>query len=74
MANDFNDDTDGYDILDDINPEDYILVLDGTGKLRGISLPESIEDEDDVPDTIAKVITLLLEHAKQSKPSNASLH
>lgn len=63
-----------YDILDDVNPEDYILVLDGNGTLRGISLPETITNEDEVPETIAKIITLLLEKAKQTKPSNESLH
>jgi hypothetical protein len=67
-------DNEEYDILDDVNPEDYILVIDGNGVLRGISLPETITDEDEVPDTIEKVITMLLEKAKQTKPSNESLH
>lgn len=76
MVNEFNNDEDDdeYDILEDIEPEDYILVLDGNGNLRGISLPEDITDEDDIPESIAKIVTLLLEKATDSKPTNQSLH
>lgn len=74
MVNEFDDDNEAYDVLDDINPEDYILVLDGNGTLRGLSLPENLQDEDDVPESIAKIITMLLENAKQTKPANESLH
>lgn len=73
MNDDYNND-DEYDILDDINPEDYILVLDGNGKLRGISLPESIDDNDDVPDAIAKIMAILLVNKEDTKPDDAPLH
>lgn len=73
MSDEYNND-DEYDILDDINPEDYILVLDGNGKLRGISLPESIDDNDDVPDAIAKIMAILLVNKEDTKPDDAPLH
>lgn len=73
MVNEFNDD-DEYDITQDVNPEDYILVLDGNGNLRGISLPEDLTDEDEVPEPIAKVIALLLEKSSNRKPAGEALH
>ena len=67
---DFEDD---YDVLDDIQPEDYIIVISGEGTLRGISLPENLADEDDINIIVEEVIKLLLKKNKEMTV-NKTLH
>ena len=67
-------DSEEYDVLEDIQPEDYVFVLNGAGQLKGISFPEDMESEDEVNPIIEEVIAFLLEKYKEMRPPNATLH
>ena len=43
MNNDWLDED--YDVLEDIQPEDFVFVVDGSGQLKGISWPENLGNE-----------------------------
>ena len=71
LENQFVDD---YDVLEDIQPEDFVFVVNGTGQLKGISFPETLLDSDEVDPAIEEIIAFLVEKYKEVRPANATLH
>ena len=63
-----------YDVLDDIQPEDYVFVINGVGQLKGISFPEELEDMDTVNPAIEEIIAFLIDKYKEIRPAGATLH
>ena len=68
------DDVIDFDILDDIQPEDYVFVISPDGALRGMSLPETLEDEDEITPVVEEIIQFLVEKTVLATPSNKSVH
>lgn len=64
----------GYDILEDIQPEDYIFVISPNGHLRGISFPEDLSDDEDVSSPVEDIVAFILENSIDTLPGNATLH
>lgn len=65
---------DEYDVLEDIQPEDFVFVINGAGQLKGISFPETLTDTDEIDSTIEEIIAFLVEKHKEVRPPNATLH
>ena len=66
---------DEYDVLDDIQPEDFIFVMNSAGQLKGISFPETLEDDDEVDPNIEDIINFLVKlSAETIRPAGATLH
>ena len=63
-----------YDVLDDIQPEDFVFVVNKSGQLKGISFPEDLEDVDTVDPAIEEIIAFLIDKYKETRPANATLH
>lgn len=66
--------TDDYDVLEDIQPEDFVFVVTSTGQLKGISFPEDMKDEDEVDLNVEEIITFLVKKVAETRPANATLH
>jgi len=68
-------DLDEYDVLDDIQPEDFVFVINSSGQLKGISFPETLEDDDEVHPNIEDIINFLAKlSAETIRPADATLH
>lgn len=63
-----------YDVLDDIQPEDFVFVINNVGQLKGISFPEDLEDADTVDPAIEEIIAFLIDKYQKIRPANATLH
>jgi hypothetical protein len=50
-------DISGSDFLDNIGDEDFILILDQSGDLKTILLPE--DRTEDIPEKLTKILSLL---------------
>jgi len=59
------------DFLDEIEDGDYIFVVDSEGNLRSYAMPESIEDEQDFPDNIKKIMKIF---KNQTRMTQQTLH
>ena len=66
--------TDDYDVLEDIQPEDFVFVVTSTGQLKGISFPEDMRDEDEVDLNVEEIINFLVKKVAETRPANATLH
>ena len=66
--------TDDYDVLEDIQPEDFVFVITSTGQLKGISFPEDMRDEDEVDLNVEEIINFLVKKVAETRPANATLH
>ena len=66
--------SDEYDVLDDIQPEDFVFVVNSAGQLKGISFPENLEDDDEVDVNIEEIIAFLVKKFTEVRPANATLH
>jgi len=68
-------DLDEYDVLDDIQPEDFVFVINSEGQLKGISFPETLGDDDEVNPNIEDIIKFLVKlSAENIRPADATLH
>ena len=66
---------DEYDIFEDIQDEDFVFVVAGDGKLKGISLPTNLNDNDEINPAVAELINYLVTRmTDDTRPTNASLH
>ncbi len=63
-----------YDVLDDIQPEDFVFVINNVGQLKGISFPEDLDDADTVDPAIEEIIAFLIKKYTEVRPANATLH
>ncbi len=63
-----------YDVLDDIQPEDFVFVINASGQLKGISFPENLEDADTVDPAIEEIIAYLIDKYQTIRPADATLH
>jgi hypothetical protein len=63
-----------YDVLDDIQSEDFVFVINPAGQLKGISFPETFTDDDNVDPAIEEIIEFLIDKYKEVRPPNATLH
>ena len=66
--------TDDYDVLEDIQPEDFVFVITSTGQLKGISFPEDMRDEDEVDLNVEEIINFLVKKVVETRPAGATLH
>jgi hypothetical protein len=66
--------TDDYDVLEDIQPEDFVFVITSTGRLKGISFPEDMEDQDEVDLNVEEIINFLVKKVAETRPAGATLH
>jgi hypothetical protein len=66
--------TDEYDVLEDIQPEDFVFVITSTGHLKGISFPEEMQDQDEVDINVEEIINFLVKKVDETRPANATLH
>jgi len=69
-----NIETDDYDVLEDIQPEDFVFVVTSTGHLKGISFPEDMKDDDEVDLNVEEIITFLVKKVSETRPAGATLH
>jgi hypothetical protein len=69
-----NIETDDYDVLKDIQPEDFVFVVTSTGQLKGISFPEDMQDEDEVDLNVEEIINFLVKKVAETRPASATLH
>ena len=65
---------DDYDILEDIQPDDFVFVIDSRGTLKGISFPEDMQDDDEVDPTVEEIIDYLVKKHKEVRPAGVTLH
>lgn len=65
---------DDYDVLEDIQPEDFVFVFNGHGQLKGISFPEEMLDDAEINPTVEEIIKFLLDKNKESRPPDSTLH
>lgn len=67
-------DSEEYDILEDIQDEDYVFVVNGSGQLKGISWPSTLEDDEDLNTNIEEIIKFLVSKFKESVPEGTTVH
>ncbi len=63
-----------YDVLEDIQDEDYVFVVNADGQLKGISWPADLEEDDDVNPNIEEIINFLVKKFTEVRPANVTLH
>ena len=63
-----------YDVLEDIQDEDFVFVVNGSGQLKGISWPTGYEDDTEVDVNVEEIITFLVKKFTETRPPNATLH
>jgi hypothetical protein len=64
-----------YDVLDDIQDDDFIFVVNSAGQLKGISFPVDMDDDDDVNPTVEEIINFLVGKYKDTVvPPGTTLH
>lgn len=67
--------TEEYDVLEDIQDDDFVFVVNGSGQLKGISWPTTLEDEDEVDPNIEDLIAYMVKKVSEnSRPPDATLH
>jgi len=66
--------SDDYDVLEDIQDEDFVFVVNSAGQLKGISWPTDMEDDTEVDATVEEIITFLVKKFTETRPPNATLH
>ena len=49
---------DGDEFHDEIEEEDYIFVIDSEGNLKSYALPEHLECEEEMPESIKKIMKI----------------
>lgn len=72
LANDLE--SEDYDVLEDIQDDDFVFVVNSAGLLKGISWPVDIEDQDEVDDRVEEIIKFLIKKFNEVRPLNATLH
>lgn len=63
-----------YDVLEDIQDDDFVFVVSVDGQLKGISFPVNMEDDDEVDPTVEEIISLLIKKYTETRPTLATLH
>jgi hypothetical protein len=64
-----------YDVLDDVQDDDFVFVVTSSGQLKGISFPVNMEDDDDVDPSIEEIINFLVGKYKDTVvPPGTILH
>lgn len=67
--------TEEYDVLEDIQDDDFVFVVNGLGQLKGISWPTTLEDEDQVDPNIEDLIAYMVKKVSEnSRPPGTTLH
>ena len=67
-------DSDEYDVLEDIQDEDYVFVVNGSGQLKGISWPATLEDDEDLDINVEEIIKFLVGKFRETVPEGATIH
>lgn len=63
-----------YDVLEDIQDEDFVFVVNSAGQLKGISWPTDMEDDSEVDANVEEIITFLVKKFSEVRPPNTTLH
>ena len=63
-----------YDVLEDIQDDDFVFVVTSTGQLKGISWPVDYEDDTEVDMNVEEIITFLVKKYTEVRPPNVTLH
>ena len=67
-------DSEEYDVLEDIQDEDFVFVVNSKGQLKGISWPADLEDNDEVDQNVEDIIAYLVGKFTERRPPGATLH
>ena len=67
-------DSDEYDVLEDIQDEDFVFVVNSKGQLKGISWPADLEDNDEVDQNVEDIIAYLVGKFTERRPPGVTLH
>ena len=63
--NDLFEDIDEEEFLDSIGETDFVFILDADGNLKTLLMPESVQDDDSVPENVLKVLKALGMESKE---------
>ena len=63
-----------YDVLEDIQDDDFVFVVNSSGQLKGISWPVDLEDDDEVDLAIEDIINFLVTKHVEVRPEGVTLH
>ena len=63
-----------YDVLEDIQDEDFVFVVSPNGQLKGISWPADLEDDSDVDQNIEEIISFMVKKFTEVRPAGVTLH
>lgn len=66
--------TEDYDVLEDVQDDDYVFVVNSAGQLKGISFPVDMEDETVIDTNVEEIISFLVKKYTEVRPPNATLH
>lgn len=61
------------DILDDIQDDDFVFVVSSAGKLKGISWPVDMDENDEVDPAVEELITYLLSKFDDTVPPGSTV-
>ena len=67
-------DSEDYDVLEDIQDEDFVFVVSPNGQLKGISWPADLEDDSDVDQNIEEIISFMVKKFTEVRPAGVTLH
>lgn len=65
---------DSYDVLEDVQDDDFVFVLTNTGHLKGISFPVDMADEAEIDPNIEEMISFLVKKYAETRPAGTTLH
>lgn len=63
-----------YDVLEDIQDEDYVFVVSPNGQLKGISWPADLEDDSEVDQNVEEIINFMVKKFTEVRPAGVTLH
>lgn len=65
---------DDYDVLEDIQPDDFVFVINSAGQLKGISFPEDMQDDDEVDPNVEELISYIIKKGNDIMPAGTTIH
>jgi hypothetical protein len=65
---------DEYDVLDDIQPEDFVFVINSAGQLKGISFPEEMQDDEEIDPNVEEMISYIIKKGNDIMPAGTTIH
>jgi len=66
--------SDDYDVLEDIQDDDFVFVVTASGHLKGISFPVDMKDDDEIDINVEEIINFLVKKITEVRPPDATLH